>query len=157
MRFILSILTIFCSSILLAQSGKLTLHGRMVQGSSTVPDVEIEVIKDNQIIYEGKSQQNGSYKIDLPLGSVYNIAFQKDGFITKQVGVIAAHPDPEEDISGMYFFQLDLELFRVREEEVESTMLPPVAKLYIKEKEKGFTYDKDYVKWVADHYEDIND
>ncbi len=155
MRTLLSILSFLLVSTVLAQSGRLTLHGRMVQGDKTVPNVSIEVIKDNQIILESFSQKNGSYKIDLPLGSVYNIAFLKDDYITKQVGVIATHPT--EDISGMYFFQLDLELFKVDSADVAETILPPVAKLYIKEKEKGFTYDKDYVKWVAEHYEEIDE
>ena len=147
-------LLLFVSS-LLAQTGRLTLNGRMVDGDKNIPAVSIEVIKDNEIIYEGSSQKNGSYKIDLPLGAIYNIAFIKDGYITKQVGVITTHP--EEDISGTYFFQLDLELFKIRPEEVEETILPPVAKLYIKDKEKGFTYDKNYVKWVAEHYEEIDE
>lgn len=127
----------------------------MVQDKKTVPAVSIEVIKDNQIIYEGYSQANGSYKIDLPLGAIYNIAFQKDGFVTKQVGVIAKHP--EEDISGMYFFQLDLELFKIDSADASEMVLPPVAKLYIKKKEEGFTYDKQYVKWVADRFEEIEE
>lgn len=155
MRLLVSIIFFMASLSLIAQDGRLTLHGKMVNGKKTVPKVSIEVIKDNQIIYEGYSQTNGSYKIDLPLGSIYNIAFQKDGFVTKQVGVIAKHP--EEDISGQYFFQLDLELFPIDSSDVAETILPPVAKLYIKKKEDGFTYDKQYVKWVADHYEDIEE
>ena len=157
MRSLLSLLLILCSFSLFSQTGRLTLHGRMVEGRGTVPNVSIEVIKDNQIIYEGKSQNNGSYKIDLQLGAVYNIAFIKDGYVTKQVGVIAMHPDEDEDISGMYFFQLDLELFKVEAEQVEETVLHPVAKLYIKDKNKGFVYDKDYVKWAAGEYKEIED
>lgn len=155
MRTLFSFIAIFTFTSVIAQTGRLTLHGRMVDGRNTVPAVSIEVIKDNEIIYEGYSQKNGSYKIDLPLGAVYNIAFQKDGFITKQVGVIAKHP--KEDISGTYFFQLDLELFKVDSSDVEDSILPPVAKLYIKEKENGFTYDKDYVKWVAERFEEIEE
>ena len=155
MRTLVSITALFFASSLLAQTGRLTLHGRMVQGNNTIPAVSIEVIKDNQIIFEGASQKNGSYKIDLPLGSVYNVAFLKEGFVTKQVGVIATHP--EEDISGMYFFQLDLELFKVDSADMEEKVLPPVAKLYIKEKAKGFTYDKNYVKWVAERFEEIEE
>lgn len=155
MKTIFSILTIFFCLTAIAQSGRLTLHGRMVEGNNTIPNVSIEVIKDNEIIYEGFSQKNGSYKINLPIGAVYNIAFQRDGYVTKQVGVIAVHPD--EDISGSYFFQLDLELFKIGAEELSETILPPVAKLYIEKKEDGFTFDKNYVKWVAGEYDDIEE
>lgn len=155
MRILITIASLLFVSSIFAQTGRLTLHGRMVDGDKNIAAVSIEVIKDNEIIYEGYSQKNGSYKIDLPLGAIYNVAFIKDGYITKQVGVITTHP--EQDISGTYFFQLDLELFKIRPEEVEETVLPPVAKLYIKDKEKGFTYDKNYVKWVAEQYEEIDE
>lgn len=51
---------------------------------------------------------------------------------------------------------MDLELFKVNSDRLDETMLPPVAKLYIKEPNKGFTYDKDYVKWVSNHFEELD-
>ena len=135
-------------------TGMLRLHGRMENDGKMISDVTIEVIKDNKIIYEGKTEQNGGYKLDLDLGAVYNIAFQKPGYVTKQVGVIAIHP--EDKLTETYVFQLDLELFERGEEDPDDTVLPPVAKLYIKDADKGFTYDKQYVKWVASKYEEVS-
>ena len=57
-------------------------------------------------------------------------------------------------ISGRYFFQLDIEIFKEDDEELDETVLPPVAKLYIKDQTTGFTYDKKYVKWVSEKYEE---
>jgi hypothetical protein len=137
------------------EAGTLRLYGRMESNGKMIPDVSIEVIKDNQIIYEGKNEPNGSYKLDLELGAVYNVAFQKMGYITKQVGVIAIHPDKE--LTETYVFQLDLELLELHSGEEDNTVLPPVAKLYIKDADKGFTYDKQYVKWVATKYEEVEE
>ena len=41
-----------------------------------------------------------------------------------------------------------------KEEEIDETILPPVVKLYIKDQTTGFAYDKKYVKWVAEKYEE---
>ncbi len=136
-----------------SQEGTLRLHGRMESNGKMIPGVSIEVIKDNQIIYEGKTDEKGNYKLDLELGSVYNIAFIKDGYVTKQVGVIAIHPEAE--LTKNYAFQLDLELFEEDSDTPDDTMLPPVAKLYIKDVNKGFTYDKKYVKWVATEFQGV--
>lgn len=155
MRYLVLIAAFFVSSLLNAQSDLLILHGKIVNLGKTVPLVNYEVIQDNEIIMEGTTLQNGSFQIKLELGSVYDITFSKEGYITKQVGVIAKYP--EQDITGKYFFQMDLELYRVDEDRLDETMLPPVAKLYIKEPAKGFTYDKDYVKWVSSQFEDLED
>ena len=141
------------TAIAQTDKGMLRLFGRMENNGKMISDVSIEVIKDNRIIYEGKNEPNGNYKLDLELGAVYNVAFQKKGFVTKQIGVVAVHP--EEELTETYVFQLDLELFEHEPSQNDETVLPPVAKLYIKDVNKGFTYDKQYVKWVATKYEAI--
>ena len=153
MRLLLLGLSILFCLTASSQEGMLRLHGRMESNGTMIPGVSIEVIKDNQIIYEGKTDEKGNYKLDLELGSVYNIAFIKDGYVTKQVGVIAIHPDAE--LTKSYAFQLDLELFKEDSDKADKTLLPPVAKLYIKDVDKGFTYDKQYVKWVATEFKEV--
>jgi len=155
MRLVFSIMILLMGFNSFAQNGMLRLYGRMEENGKVISDVAIEVIKDNSIIYEGETEKNGTYKLDLELGSVYNIAFQKEGYITKQVAVVAVHP--EKVLSATYVFQLDLELFLIDSTDGANTVLPPVAKLYIKDVEKGFTYDKQYVKWVATHFEAIEE
>lgn len=157
MRIILFGLAILTCLTAVSQekAGTLRLYGRMENDGKMIPEVSIEVIQDNQIIFEGKNEPNGNYKLDLELGAVYNVAFQKKGYITKQVGVIAIHPD--EELTETYVFQLDLELFELQSGQKDDTVFPPVAKLYIKDVDKGFTYDKQYVKWVASQYEEVEE
>jgi hypothetical protein len=140
--------------LLTAQTDQLILHGKILNLEKIVPLVNYEIIQNNETIEEGVTSQNGSFQLKLELGSVYDITFSKDGYVTKQVGVIAKYPDT--DITGRYFFQMDLEFFKIDEDRLDETMLPPVAKLYIKEPSKGFTYDKDYVKWVSNQFEDLD-
>jgi hypothetical protein len=130
------------------------LHGRVVNNGSTVGYVDIEIVKDNDTIMEVSTQRNGGYKINLDLGSQFNIAFSKKGYIKKTVSVIGISA---EEVGGRYFYQLDIELIKTEEDRVDETMLPPVAKLYIKDPDDGFTYDKKYVKWVADEYEELEE
>lgn len=137
---------------LVAQSGKLTLHGIVENNSAAVDNANIEIYKDNELVETFKSQRNGNYKLELDLGSIYSVAFSKEGYVNKSVAVIAKS---DSTIEGRYFFQLDIELFRVDQEVMDESMLPPVAKLYIKDEEMGFRYDKKYVKWTAGEYENL--
>ena len=137
-----------------AQSGKLTLHGIVENESVAIGFADIEVYKDNEVFFTGKTQRNGAFKLDLDLGSIYSVAFSKNGYVDKSVAVIAK---ADSTIEGRYFFQLDIELFRVDQNVTDESMLPPVAKLYIHDEDMGFRYDKKYVKWVAGQYEDLED
>ncbi|MEQ8910380.1 MAG: hypothetical protein RIC95_14380 [Vicingaceae bacterium] len=140
-----------------AQNGMLMLHGRVVHEDNLLEGVEVEIISDQQdTIINFTTRRNGSYKANLRLGAVYNVAFFKEGYIDKSVGVIGLAPEGET-IDGRYFYQLDIELYKLDENRVDETMIPPVAKLYIEDPDKGFTFDKQYVKWVQDEYEELTD
>ena len=121
--------------------------------NTIVKEVDIEVYRDNELFKEAQNLKNGSFKLSLQLGHVYSVTFRKSGFIEKSVAVVAM-ADSSVSINGRYFFQLDIELFKEEDGEVDESMLPPVAKLYIKNQTTGFTYDKKYVKWVAGKFED---
>lgn len=133
------------------ETGALTIYGKVKYKKGMMSEVKIEVYKDNELQKEMKNLINDSFKLDLKLGSVYSIAFSKDSYIEKSVSVVAK-TDSTTSISGRYFFQLDIELFKEEDGEVDETVLPPVAKLYIKDQNTGFVYDKKYVKWAAEEY-----
>lgn len=131
------------------------LHGRVVNKDNNVSHVNVEVVSSlNDTIITFTTQRNGAYKVNLLLGDVYNVAFSKEGYIEKSVGVVGIAPKGAE-INGRYFYQLDIELYKEEENRVDETMIPPVARLYIEDPEKGFTFDKQYVKWVQEQYEQL--
>lgn len=136
--------------------GKLTIHGRVENKNKALSHVLIEVYKDNELMHHSKTHKNGAFKIDLPLGSVYNIDFSLDSYVNKSIAVIAKS-DSLEVVSGRYFYQIDIELFRVDQDEIDETVLPPAAKLYMVNPQSGFMYDKKYVRWVSGEYKDVKD
>lgn len=152
MRILFFLLGIFSGLLSVGQQGTLTIHGRIENESKLLSYVDFEIYRDNELFHSGQTLRNGSFKIDLALGHVYNVAFRKEGYVEKSVAVIGA---TDSTINGRYFFQLDLELFRVNQEVVDETMLPPVAKLYILNQDEGFRYDKKYVKWISNKYNDL--
>lgn len=153
MKYITTLLFLLVSLACGAQqTGTLTIHGKVQYKKSLLNGVRIEVYKDNQLQQEIESLKNGSFKLDLKLGSIYNITFLKNEFIEKSVAVVAK-ADSSVAINGRFFFQLDIVLFKEGDGQTDETVLPPVAKLYIKDSETGFTYDKKYVKWVSGEYE----
>ena len=127
------------------------LHGRVENNSVLLKDVTIEVVKDNEIVDEFINNKNGSYKYRFALGSIYNISFTKEGYITKTVGVIAQTPDSL--ITGNFFFQLDIDLFQMKEGIEEEPVFPAIANILIKDQKDGFIYDKRYVRWASEEYE----
>lgn len=135
------------------QTGTLTVYGKVIHKDENVGSVNIEIHQDNDLLKELNSYANGSFKVELVLGSVYNIAFKKENYIDKSVAVIAKM-DSTGKLSGRFFFQLDIEMFKSDDNELDESLLPPVAKLYIRNLKNGFQYDKKYVKWVANKYEE---
>lgn len=116
-------------------------------------DVKTKVYKNNELLQETENLSNGSFKLTLELGSVYNVSFLKNDYVEKSIAVVAK-TDSSISISGRFFYQLDIELFKEDDGVIDQTALPPVAKLYINEESTGFTYDKKYVKWVAKKYKE---
>ncbi|MBL4708101.1 MAG: hypothetical protein JKY48_06640 [Flavobacteriales bacterium] len=155
MKTLFSISLFFISLGLMAQYqlGRLTVYGKVKHKTGIVGNVNLEVYKDNELSKELVNYKNGSFKLELPLGSIYSITFKKEGYIEKSVAVIAK-TDSLNRVNGRFFFQLDIELFKSEENSVDESILPPVAKLYIKNQNSGFKYDKKYVKWVAEEYEE---
>lgn len=154
MKIFLTLFSVLFFNLLVAQSGKLTLHGRVENGPKGVPYTSFEVYKNNEVFDRGVTMKNGAFKLDLELGSIYNIAFSKEGYVKKSVDIIAKS---DSTIEGRYFFQIDIELFRVSQDEVDETLLPPIAKLYIREANEGFRFDKKYVNWVAGEYKELEE
>ncbi len=154
----LLILLLWFPSLASAQNGLLMLHGKVVSDMQSLSEVRVEVISnENDTIWDFITPRNGSYKVNIPLGQVYTIEFYKEGYFKKAVGVMGfSIQDTIEQVSGRYFYQLDIEMLPNNLNE-KPVVIPPVAKLYIEDPEKGFTYDKQYVKWVQDEYEELNE
>ena len=152
MKLLITLFVSLASIMVTAQEGELTLHGRVENNNSMLSFVDFEIYQDNEMHYKGQTQKNGSFKIELELGHIYSVAFHKPGYINKSVAIIGKG---DSTINGKFFFQLDLELFRIDQEVSDETMLPPVAKLYIHDQDEGFRYDKKYVNWMSEEYEDI--
>lgn len=144
------------SNFSFSQEGELILHGRVENKGKVLAYVDLEIVKDNDTIIQVSTQKDGNYKVIFELGSVYNVAFSKPGYVKKTVDVIGISPEKDK-VSGKYTFQLDIELMKENEDRVDETMLPPVAKLYITDPKEGFTFDKRYVKWGIDEYYNVKD
>lgn len=131
------------------------MHGRVENGPSSIKDVEIRIYENNELIREFTNNLNGSYSAKFSLGNVYSMEFSKKGFITKSIDVIAMTPDSL--MSGMFFFQLDIDLFEEIPDREPEMVLPSAAKIYLKDTEQGFIYDKRYVRWAGEEYESIKE
>lgn len=154
MRRLLIAFFLGISTFSYAQTGTLTLQGRVENENTRIPETLIEVYKDNEIYRTEKTERNGTYRIELELGSVYNISFMKDTYVKKSIAIVAKSDKIEQ---GRFFFQLDIELFRIDQEGQDQTVLPPAAMLYLLDEKTGFTYDKRYVKWISGEYKNLDD
>lgn len=139
-----------------AQTGSLTLYGRVENKGRMLENVSIEIVKDNDSIIQDSAKGNGSYILKFELGSIYNVAFSKDGYLQKSVAVIGISPEKEK-VSGKYKYQLDIELQKYTKDDKDETILPPIVKLFILNDEKGFIYDSNYNKWATEIYKNIKE
>ena len=151
MKNIYILLLVLVSNSLAAQNGSLTIHGRVQNENQSIKEVAIEVVKDNELIKEFGNYKNGSYKVRLELGSIYNVSFYKEGYVIKNIGVIAKTPDSL--LVGQFFFQLDIDLFKIDQPDTSVTVFPDVAKLMLKGAKEGFIYDKQYVRWISNEFD----
>lgn len=120
-----------------------------------VKDVDIKIYENNELILEFSNNVNGAYSTKFSLGNVYSMQFSKEGYVTKSIDVIAITPDSL--MSGMFFFQLDIDLFKQTEEEEADALLPSAAKIFLKDTDQGFIYDKRYVRWAGEEYQSIKE
>jgi hypothetical protein len=151
MNNIYILLLILIGNSAIAQNGSLTIHGRVENENKSVKETRIELIKDNELVKEFTNNVNGSYKVRLELGSIYNITFYKEGYVSKTIGVIAKTPDSL--LVGQFFFQLDVDLFNINEPDTSEVVFPDVAKLMLKGAKEGFVYDKQYVRWITGEFQ----
>jgi hypothetical protein len=151
MKNLYLLILILITSYSYSQNGTLRIHGRVENENKLVKQVSVEVVKDNELIDEFTNSSNGSYRLSLKLGSVYNVTFFKEGYISKTVGVIAKTPDSL--ITGQFFFQLDVDLFPLNMPDTNETVFPDVAKLFLKDEKEGFVYDKQYVRWITNEFD----
>ncbi len=148
MRLIITLFVLSIGMSSWAQSGEVTVHGRVMNEKKTLGNIEIEVVQDNKILMDFITPKNGSYRLRLPLGHIYNVSFSKLGFIKKTVGINTIAKDED---SGQYFFQLDIDLFEMTDDEF---LAPTVAKVFLKNASSGFVYDKSYLKTMTGEYEE---
>ena len=139
-----------------AQVGNLTLYGRVENKGRVLENVSIEIVKDNDSIIQTSAKRNGSYTLSFELGSIYNIAFSKDGYLSKSVEIIGISPEKEK-VSGRYNYQMDIELQKYKKDDKSETLLSPVVRLVLLNDKKGFVYDSDYSKWAADEYKNLKE
>jgi len=154
MRLLLFLFIIGFSSVSFAQKGKLTLQGRVENQNIRLPQVIIEVYKDNELYLTDSTERNGGYRVELDLGFVYNVTFKKNDYVRKSIAVVTKSGKVKQ---GRFFFQLDIELFRLEQEGVDQTVLPPAAMLYLVNEKTGFTFDKRYVKWISGEYKELDE
>ena len=105
MKFFSFLILLFASTLVFSQNGKLTIHGRAENKGNPIPHVVIEVYKDNEVLHNSKIHHNGAFKLDLDLGSVYNIDFSLDGYVNKSIAVIA-RSDSAMALNGRFFIRL---------------------------------------------------
>ena len=102
------------------QTGSLTIHGLVLHKQSISKAVKIEAYKDNELQQAAENLSSGSFKLTLELGSVYNVSFFKSGYIEKSIAAVAK-TESSISISGRFFYQLDIELFKEGDGNVDET------------------------------------
>ncbi len=135
---------IFYTLTSFAQTGKLYLEGKVLQGKKGLKGATIEIFESNRKIKSIQTHDNGKFSIDLDLNKDILVKIKKQGFITKKIIVNTKVDYPNDEYD--FVFQIGM-LPKVSGLDINE-IKKPVTKISYNKKIEEFDYEKQYTEQV---------
>ncbi len=157
---------VFCVSIFQAQN--LKAYGVLKDFLTKTPICagEINVYHDGELVGSFLTDEKGEYSIELKLGYVYAISYNKAGFYSKFVGLntigsedslVFKYLSTRSVYESSYKIRMDLDLSYAFIPYRDDVFLQPIAWSYYDGELGGFTFDMDYVDSIKEDVESFYD
>ena len=125
----------------------LPVYGRVKDGKSKVDGAIVRLYKENEIVKTYNTEKNGKFEMELDLGAYYTIEVEKDGYITKRIGINTVS---KVDYQRMDYLPYGVDIYITSEEAytgVNTDMLDfPFAIVSYDHKDRMFVHDLDYTE-----------
>jgi tetratricopeptide (TPR) repeat protein len=132
-------------AISFAMAQEVVYEGRLTDYDSKddLSGVTVSAVANGSVVYSTSTSRRGNYTMKLPLGAVYTIKYQKNGFVTKTMKVNVTNVNEEDmPIGGRIMPPVDIELFTDREN-VDFSFLEEEPVVEWDYDEKNFVMDWD--------------
>lgn len=147
-RFACISILILTSLAAMAQSGGvLEIYG-MIKDESTKKKLEgtkVVIIKDGAQFDTYDPGASGKYEISVPLGSIYDFKFMKEGYLAKTIRFDTKNI-PAEDKSGGFQTDMDITLFVAQEGFNMDLVKEPFGVARFNSQENAIDFDFDYTE-----------
>lgn len=143
----ISILALTSLTAVAQTSGVLEIYG-MIKDESTKKKLEgakIIINKDGSQFDTYDPGASGKYEISVPLGSIYDFKFLKDGYLTKIIRFDTKNI-PAEDVSGGFQTDMDITLFVSKEGFNQDLVKEPFGIARFNSQENSIDFDFDYTE-----------
>lgn len=143
MRNITLLLVFIFTTMSLAFAQEVVYEGRLTDYDSEddLSGVTVSAVSNGSVVYSTSTGRRGNYTMKLPIGSVYTVRYEKNGYVTKTMKVDVTSVNEEDlPIGGRIMPPVDIDLFTEREN-VDFSFL---------EEEPVVEWDYDDKKFVMD-------
>lgn len=145
LKLLTACLFMLFASVIMAQSDKLLITGRLKIDRGTIKDARVILEKDGRKVRTITSESR--FEIGLDFQAIYVVSFEKEGFVTKRIR-FDTHVPPERIEYGFVPFDFTVEIFE-QYDDVNMVMFnQPVGKIAFNDLIDEFDYDTDYTKSI---------
>ncbi len=151
--------SLFLLLLLLAANAGISQEDIRVNGSvkevdsnQKMENVEVQILQDGKTFDSYKTSGSAKFEFNLPLGSIYEIKFSKNGFVSKKIQINTKYI-PEEDQEGGFKLDLDMSLFAYVEGFNESILEEPIGIAQYDAERNAIEFDFDYTNKIMNKIE----
>ena len=154
---LVAICLLAATSVGLAQAKKVVFSDKItdMETGGKMSGVTVELYQDGSLFKTTTSSSNGRYKLEGPIGHVYQVKFKKGGYVTKTVEVAMTNVH-EEDALREFTIEMPIELF-TDHPDVDFSPIEnkPIGKLYFDPSSGDVNFDNKYNGKVAKEVEKL--
>jgi hypothetical protein len=139
------------------QSPLVEVYGNVTDDNTDLVGVLIQVTQGSRVIVSTKTDPNGEYAFQLPLGGEYLAEVSREGYISKKFTISTVGVPPEKVDKKFQPIGASISLFRRMEGVDYSLLNQPMMKFRYNTEEESFEFDKAYQAQMSAGMEQIKE
>ena len=154
-RFKQIIFLVLIASFGRASEGFVQFKGTVYNEANAVLNGALVQVTQNSFLFNAfTANQQGEYKIDLPLEGEYDVIISKPGYVQKRY-FVSTKGIPQEKIAGLPVYTADVVLFNFYEGVDYSLFEQPINKYDYNPENNNIDYNEKYLKEMRDAMREV--
>lgn len=116
---------------------------------SPIPDAQVEIVREGQVLSVVHVNDSGRYDIELPLDYLYLLNYSAEGMVHKSIEIDTRYM-PLNVQSGGFAMDIDMSLFEAIPGVDFSILDQPIGKCKYDEDSNAIEFDFDYTRMIQD-------